>query len=80
MASSAPLTIEKVSGSKTGLVSSCNSQRSWKSYGTVKSNSPSLQPKNTSFIVHAVQEGDTLQGLALKYNVTVRRGDRRVGD
>ncbi len=74
MATPANLTIENASASKAGLVSSVGIQRSWRSYGTVKDSSPRLHSKANSFLVHSVQEGDTLQGLALKYDVTVRRG------
>lgn len=56
---------------RTGLVSSQNGQRS---YGTVKhltSSSSSFKRSNISVIHHHLEEGDTIQGLALKYSVTV---------
>ena len=57
---------------KTGLVTSVGSTRS---YGTVK-DSPSNSFLGTGLVKncvsHTVEEGDTLQGLAVKYNVTVR--------
>ena len=73
MASPVPPTIEHNS-SKTGLVSSVNSQRPVRSYGTVNEPSKTLSQKalTSSCLTHDVDEDDTLQGLALKYNVTVR--------
>ncbi len=74
MASSTPIQISETSqssSSKTGLVTSVGSSRS---YGTVKQ-SPNLSfqapgtPRHCMH--HTVEEGDTLQGLALKYNITV---------
>ena len=54
--------------SKTGLVSSLNGQRS---YGTVKQLSSSFKKSSISIVQHSLEEGDTLQGLALKHNVLV---------
>lgn len=72
MASPANLTIERLNSSKTGLVSSVSSQRS---YGTVKdaSHSPTVSSRSVhaGFLTHEVREADTLQGLAVKYGVTV---------
>lgn len=42
-----------------------------KSYGTVKDASLNMSSSYRSVINHSVVEEDTLQGLALKYNVTV---------
>lgn len=56
------------SPARVGLVSSQNGQRS---YGTVKQYSTSFKRSSVSSITHILEEGDTLQGLALKYNVTV---------
>ena len=42
-----------------------------KSYGTVKDASLNMSSSYRSVINHDVVEEDTLQGLALKYNVTV---------
>lgn len=74
MASSSPVNISGVSqnSSRTGLVTNSGSGRS---YGTVK-DSPNVSflgsgTLSKSCIHHSVEEGDTLQGLALKYNVTV---------
>lgn len=71
MASRANLTIENRNGSRTGLVSSITG--SGRSYGTVKSLSPSAARRQpgTGYSTHIVVEGDTLPGLALKYGVTV---------
>lgn len=64
------LTTSSQKSFKTGLVSSHNGQRS---YGTVKhlSTSNSFKRSAISVIHHHVEEGDTIQGLALKYSVTV---------
>ena len=43
-----------------------------KSYGTVKDASLNMSSSYRCVINHDVVEEDTLQGLALKYNVTVR--------
>ena len=59
---------EHTSPSKVGLVSGQNGQRS---YGTVKKISSSYKRSSVSVINHILVEGDTLQGLALKYDVTV---------
>lgn len=74
MASPSPIPISHASGdssSKTGLVNSAGTSRS---YGTVK-DSPAHsflgQGLTGGWINHTVEEEDTLQGLALKYNVTV---------
>ena len=71
MAAPANLTVEHKNSSRVGLVSSFGGQRS---YGTVKVASPSLnhRTRHSSLLDHEVQEGDTFQGLALKYSVTVR--------
>lgn len=42
-----------------------------KSYGTVKDATQSMSSIHRSVINHVVVKEDTLQGLALKYNVTV---------
>lgn len=57
-----------LSSSRTGLVSSftANGQRS---YGTVKQ---SFRRSSVLVITHYPVEGETLQGLALRYNVPVR--------
>ncbi len=73
MASSSPVHISGASqnSSRTGLVTNSGSGRS---YGTVKE-SPNLflgsGVASRYCIHHSVEEEDTLQGLALKYNVTV---------
>lgn len=59
---------ETRSPSKRGLVSSQNGQRS---YGTVKQLSSSFRRSGISVITHNLEEGDTIQGLAVKYSVTV---------
>lgn len=51
---------------RDGLTSSLG-----KSYGTVKNASLNMSSSYRSVIHHDVVEEDTLQGLALKYNVTV---------
>ena len=59
--------------SRTSLVNSVGSQRS---YGTVKESCSGItSPYNRSsvveFLTHPVCPDDTLQGIALQYNVTV---------
>lgn len=67
MASPAGLTIT-ADGGRSGLVSSFQ-----RSYGTVKDSTPaiSVSGRPGSYFVHTVQEEDTLQGLAVRYGVTV---------
>ena len=74
MASPVALTIERANNSdRAGLGSSFSNQRS---YGTVKESSAALTASGRlrGFTVHAVHEEDTLQGLALRYGVTVSKG------
>lgn len=68
MASPVAITIE--SEDRAGFGSSLNSQRS---YGTVKVSSAAFTSAGRlgSYVMHTVHEEDTLQGLALKYNVSV---------
>ena len=72
MASPAGLTIQ-VEKDRSGLVSSFQ-----RSYGTVKDSTPAIivSGRTGKFFVHTVQEEDTLQGLAVKYGVTVRTRKR----
>ncbi len=58
------------SSTRTGLVSSytSNGQRS---YGTVKQFSSSFKRSSISVITYHPVEGDTLQGIALKFNISV---------
>ena len=61
--------------SRTGLASSLSGHRS---YGTVKNLTPSpiftyRASRSCDYLNHDVREEDTIQGLALCYNVTVRR-------
>ena len=69
MASSAGLAVQP-NKARSGLTSSFQ-----RSYGTVKSSSPSISASGRlatgSVSVHRVQEEDTLQGLAVRYGVTV---------
>lgn len=61
---------ESKSSTKTGLVSTGNGQR--RSYGSVAGQlSSSLKRQHTFMIQHTLDQGDTLQGLALKYGVPV---------
>ena len=70
MASPVAITIEGDSRGRAGLVSSFGSQRS---YGTVKESSGIIaRGRLCDFIIHSVHEEDTLQGLAVRYGVTVR--------
>ena len=70
MASPVAITIERDSRGRAGLVSSFGSQRS---YGTVKESSGiTARGRLCDFIIHSVHEEDTLQGLAVRYGVTVR--------
>lgn len=80
MASTSPVSISYASqdsSSKTGLVNSAGTSRS---YGTVKDSSAySFLGSSLSGVPcmnHPVEEGDTLQGIALKYNVTVEQIQR----
>lgn len=68
MASPAGLTIT-ADGGRSGLVSSFQ-----RSYGTVKDSTPAITVSGRpgSYFVHTVQEEDTLQGLAVRYGITVR--------
>lgn len=68
MASPVAITIE--SEDRAGFGSSVNSQRS---YGTVKVSSASFTSSGRlgGYVIHTVHEEDTLQGLALRYNVSV---------
>ena len=55
---------------RTGLVASQNGRR--RSYGTVVGDrSTSFKSSNAFVVEHRLDEEDTLQGLALKYGVTV---------
>ncbi len=55
---------------RTGLVTSRNGHR--RSYGTVIGDHTGSFKKNNAFIVeHQLSKEDTLQGLALKYGVSV---------
>ena len=57
--------------SRTGLVSSLTSNGQ-RSYGTVKQySSSSFRRSSSSVLTYYPAEGDTLQGLALKFNVSV---------
>ncbi len=67
--SSSPRSSEAHTSSyKTGLVASKNGHRF--SYGTVSNSSSQIKPPVT-VAQHTLAEGDTLQGLALKYSVEV---------
>ena len=72
MASPVALTIESANTSdRAALGSSLGSQRS---YGTVKEASSAVLTASgrlSGFTEHLVDERDTLQGLALRYGVTV---------
>jgi len=75
MSSSSPIHIrvaspDSNSNSRTGLVSS-GSGRVSRSYGTVKEGAVLGNAQSRHSITHAVEDGDTLQGIALKYNVSV---------
>ena len=59
----------------SGLGTSFGTQRS---YGTVRDSQAPMTTagKLCSYVVHPVNEQDTLQGLAVRYNVTVSRRER----
>ena len=61
---------ESENSTRTGLVSTPNGHR--RSYGTVGGKlSSSFKRQHTFMIQHTLEGGDTLQGLALKYGVSV---------
>lgn len=71
MASPVAITIESTNNTdRAGLGSSFGNQRS---YGTVKVSSVAFAATGRSrdYTVHRVHEEDTLQGLALRYGVSV---------
>ena len=81
MASPATLTIESANNNsdRAALGSSLGSQRS---YGTVKETSSALTTSGRlcgGYTEHTVDEWDTLQGLALRYGVSVSfiEGERK---
>ncbi len=63
--------LEVRSSLKTGLVNSLNGKAQRRSYGTVNQLSSFFKRSGTSVVNHLLEEGDTLQGLALRYNVLV---------
>lgn len=73
MASPVALAIERANSpsDRAGLGSSFSKQRT---YGTVREPSAALTSSGRmcGYTVHRVDEQDTLQGLALRYGVTVR--------
>lgn len=68
MASPVAIAIESASADRAGLGSSFGGQRS---YGTVKESTITASGRLCGYTVHTVLDEDTLQGLAVKYGVTV---------